>query len=139
VVLAGAPAAVVLAGAPAAVVLAGAPAAVVLAGAEPNVGARAAPGMICAIAKCCCNGKMLGQIANSSNAPILETMPKEARYVIPQCRDCQIYKELSLIGNPLSKIFENGELCNNTPNSLTVDFLLPERLKMSITIRKKII
>jgi hypothetical protein len=87
---------VVLAGAPdAAVVLAGAPdAAVVLAGAEPNVGARAAPGMICAMAKCCCNGKMLGQIANSSNAPILETMPKKARDTIPQYRECQLYKEL---------------------------------------------
>jgi hypothetical protein len=70
--------------APAAVVLAGAPApapaaAVVLADAEPNVGTRAAPGTICAMAKCCCNGKMLGQIANSSTAPILKTMPKEAR------------------------------------------------------------
>jgi hypothetical protein len=66
------------------VVLAGAPAVVVLAGTgpdvgggtEPNVGARAAPGIICAMARCCCSGKMLGQIANSSNAPILETMPK---------------------------------------------------------------
>jgi len=84
VVLAGAPVVVVVAAWAAntavfsVAVLAGAPA-VVLAGAEPNVGARAAPGMICAMAKCCCNGKTLGQIANSSNAPILETMPKEAR------------------------------------------------------------
>jgi hypothetical protein len=60
------------------VVLAGAPD-VVLAGAEPNVGARTAPGMICAMAKCCCNGKTLGQIANSSTAPIFKSMPKEAR------------------------------------------------------------
>ena len=43
--------------------IAGAPA-VVLADAEPNVGARAAPGIICAMARCCCNGKKLGQIAN---------------------------------------------------------------------------
>jgi hypothetical protein len=91
VVLAGAPAAVVLAGAPAAVVLAGAPAAVVLAGTEPKVGARETPGMICAMARCCCNGMILGQIANSSNAPILETMPKEARDIISQHRECQLY------------------------------------------------
>ena len=87
----------VLAGAPADVVLAGAPADVVLAGTEPNVGARAAPGMICAMARCCCNGKMLGQIANSSIAPILKTMPKEAREIISQYRECQLYKEFLLI------------------------------------------
>jgi hypothetical protein len=107
--LAGAPAAVVLAGAPAAVVLAGAPAAVVLAGmappiavgcepdgggAGPNGGGRTTPGMICAMARCCCNSMMLGQIANSSIAPILKTMPKEARDIIPQHRECQLYKEM---------------------------------------------
>jgi hypothetical protein len=103
VALAGAPAAVALAGAPAAVALAGAPAAVALAGmappiavgcepggggAGPNGGGRTTPGMICAMARCCCNSMMLGQIANSSIAPILKTMPKEARDIIPQYREC---------------------------------------------------
>ena len=93
------------AGAPAAVVLAGAPAAVVLAGrtppiadgiegdgggAGPDGGDRITPGMICAMARCCCNGTMLGQIANSS----IKTMPKEARDIIPQHRECQLYKEM---------------------------------------------
>ena len=45
---------------------------------RPNVGARETPGMICAMERCCCNGMILGQIANSSNAPKLKTMPKEA-------------------------------------------------------------
>ena len=100
VVLAGAPAAVVLAGAPAAVVLAGmAPPIAVGAepdggGAGPDGGGRTTPGMICAMARCCCNSMMLGQIANSSIAPILKTMPKEARDIIPQYRECQLYKEL---------------------------------------------
>ena len=92
--LAGAPAAVVLAGAPAAVVLAGmAPPIAVGAepdggGAGPDGGGRTTPGMICAMARCCCNSMMLGQIANSSIAPILKTMPKEARDIIPQYREC---------------------------------------------------
>jgi hypothetical protein len=120
------------------VVLAGAPAAdVVLAGTGPDVGAgggpdggaRAAPGIICAMAKCCCNGKMLGQIANSSNAPILETMPKETRDVIPQYRECQLYKELSLIGNPLSKILENGKLRNNAPSFVNCRFFITRKVK----------
>ena len=76
--------------------LAGAPA-VVFSGTEPNVGARPAPGIICAIARCCCNGKMLGQIANST-APKLNTMPKEARDIIPYYRERQLYKGISLIG-----------------------------------------
>ncbi|HET7148596.1 MAG TPA: hypothetical protein VFI73_08885 [Candidatus Nitrosopolaris sp.] len=82
-------------GAPA-VVLVGAPA-VVLVGTEPNVGTRAAPGIICAMARCCCNGKMLGQIANST-APKLNTMPKGARDIIPYYRERPIYKGLSRIG-----------------------------------------
>jgi hypothetical protein len=40
-------------------------------------GAGALPGTSCAMARCCCNGKILGKIANST-APILNTMPKEA-------------------------------------------------------------
>jgi hypothetical protein len=64
------------------------------AGAGPDGGGRITPGMICAMARCCCNGTMLGQIANSSIAPILKTMPKEARDIIPQYRECQLYKEL---------------------------------------------
>ena len=88
---------------------AGAPAAVVLAGrtppiadgiegdgggAGPDGGGRTTPGIVCAMARCCCNGMMLGQIANSSIAPVLKTMPKEARDIIPQYRECQLYKEL---------------------------------------------
>ncbi len=59
--------------------LAGAPAIVLpVAGAGGGGGVDALPGTPCAMARCCCNGKMLGQIENST-APILETMPKEAR------------------------------------------------------------
>jgi hypothetical protein len=72
---------------------------------------------------------MLGQIANSSNAPILETMPKEARDIIPQHRECQLYKELSLIGNPLSTMFETGELYNNAPNSADCRFFISTKVK----------
>jgi hypothetical protein len=38
-------------------------------------GAGALPGTSCAMARCCCNGKILGKIANST-APILNTIPK---------------------------------------------------------------
>ena len=48
-------------------------------GAGPDGGGRTTPGMVCAMARCCCNGMMLDQIAKSSIAPILKTMPKEAR------------------------------------------------------------
>jgi|ERR1051325_9429891 hypothetical protein len=92
--LAGAPAAVVLAGAPAAVVLAGRTAPIAGPDGGPDGGGRATPGTVCAMARCCCNGMMLGQIANSSIAPILKTMPKEARDIIPQHRECQLYKEM---------------------------------------------
>ena len=54
---------------------AGAPV-VVLAGTPVVILDGALPAMICAIVRCCCNGKMLGQIANST-APILKTKPKE--------------------------------------------------------------
>ena len=64
-------------------------AAVVSAGDEPNGGTRTTPGMICAVARCCCSGKMLGQIANSNTAPILKIMPKEALDIISQYRECQ--------------------------------------------------
>jgi hypothetical protein len=82
---------VVLAGACPAVILA-ACAAVVSAGNEPNVGTRSTPGMSCAVARCCCSSKMLGQIANSKTAPILKIMPKEALDIISQYRECQLYK-----------------------------------------------
>ena len=90
----------VLNGAPAAVVLAGMapPIAVGIegdgGGTGPDGGGRATPGMICAMARCCCNSMMLGQIASSSIAPILKTMPKEARDIISQYRECHLYKEL---------------------------------------------
>jgi hypothetical protein len=64
------------------------------AGAGPDGGGRTTPGMFCAMARCCCNGMMLGKIANSSIAPILKTMPKEAWDTIPQYRECHVYKEL---------------------------------------------
>jgi hypothetical protein len=85
----------VLAGAPAAVdVLAGMAPPIAGPDAGPDGGGRTTPGMFCAMARCCCNGMMLGQIANSSIAPILKTMPKEARDIIPQSRECHLYKEL---------------------------------------------
>jgi hypothetical protein len=84
-------AAVVLAGACPAVILA-ASAVVVSTGDEPNVCTRATPGMSCAVARCCCSSKMLGQIANSNTAPILKIMPKEALDIISQYRECQLYK-----------------------------------------------
>lgn len=62
------------------------------AGAGPDGGDRITPGMICAMARCCCNGTMLGQIANSSIAPILKTMPKEARDIFPNIENASYIK-----------------------------------------------
>jgi hypothetical protein len=60
-------------------------------------GAGALPGTSCAMARFCCNCKILGKIANST-ATILNTIPKEDPDFISYHRERELYKRLSLIG-----------------------------------------